>query len=124
MSETFPAGVPQAIIGFHFADRVKAEIMLASQMLGELIHLKEGQQEGGRRIFTSFLRGLDQEIMLAHFQIKDPEMVRVKTVCTGLIGMADGGELRDIQPHLTWMITVMATYAQRAMEFLQKKGLL
>jgi hypothetical protein len=31
---------------------------------------------------------------------------------------------KDLQPHLSWMISVMATYAQRAMEFLLKEKLL
>jgi hypothetical protein len=124
MSETFPTGVPHAIVGFHMADRLKSEIMLASRMLGELIPLPGEQMAGGRLIFASYLKGLDQEVMLASYQIKDPELVRVKTVCTGLIGMAEAGELKDIQEHLTWMITVMATFAQRAMEYLQKQGLL
>jgi len=57
-------------------------------------------------------------------QIGDPDMIRVRTVMTGLIGMADANMLADIQSHLTWMISAMATYAQRAMEYLMKEKLL
>ena len=124
MSEIYPATVPQAILMFHFADRLKAELLLASRLLSEVIHMEGAQQEGGRRLFSKYLMGLDQEITLAHFQISAPDMIRVKTVCTGLIGMAEVGLLKDIQQHLTWMITIMTTYAQRAMEFLQKEKLL
>jgi hypothetical protein len=45
-------------------------------------------------------------------------------VMTGLIGMADANMFADIQSHLTWMISAMATYAQRAMEYLVKDKLL
>jgi hypothetical protein len=48
-------------------------------------------------------------------------MVRVKTVLTGLLGMADAGMFQDMQEHLTWMVTVMTTYAQRGLEFLMKE---
>jgi hypothetical protein len=51
-------------------------------------------------------------------------MIRVRTVMTGLIGMADANMFADIQSHLTWMISSMATYAQRAMEYLVKDKLL
>ena len=51
-------------------------------------------------------------------------MIRVRTVMTGLIGMADSSMFADIQTHLTWMISTMATYAQRAMEYLLKEKLL
>jgi hypothetical protein len=73
---------------------------------------------------VDFLRGLEQEINLAQVQIGDPEMIRVRTVMTGLIGMADAKMFGDIQSHITWMISSMATYAQRAMEFLVREKLL
>jgi hypothetical protein len=57
-------------------------------------------------------------------QIGDPDMVRLRTVMTGLIGMADANMFADIQSHLTWMVSTMATYAQRAMEYLLKEKLL
>ena len=48
----------------------------------------------------------------------------MKTVMTGLLGMADSRMFQDMQSHFTWMISVMATYAQRAMEYLVKEKLL
>jgi hypothetical protein len=32
--------------------------------------------------------------------------------------------LIDVQSHFTWMISIMATYAQRSMEYLVKEKLL
>jgi hypothetical protein len=124
MAENFPANARAAILVFHFADRLKAELMLASRLLGSVSQLQGLEREGGNRVFGDFLRGLEQEINLAGVQIGDPEMVRVRTVMTGLTGMADANMLQDIQTHLTWMISTMATYAQRAMEYLVKENLL
>jgi hypothetical protein len=124
MAENFPANTREAILVFHFADRVKAELMLASRLLGSVTALQGSEREGGNRIFLDFLKGLEQEIGLAQLQIGDPEMIRVRTVMTGLVGMADANMLADIQNHLTWMISAMATYAQRAMEYLVKEKLL
>ncbi len=124
MAETFPASNRQAILAFHFADRIKAEILLASRLLGGVSHLQGLEQEGANRLFVDFLRGLEQEINLAQVQIGDPEMVRVKTVMTGLLGMADSKMFQDMQSHFTWMISIMATYAQRAMEYLVKEKIL
>jgi hypothetical protein len=124
MAETFPGSTRQAVLVFHFADRIKAEILLASRLLGTVSHLEGLEQEGASRLFLDFLQGLEQEINLAQLQIADPEMVRVKTVMTGLLGMADSRMFQEMQSHFTWMISVMTTYAQRAMEYLVKEKLL
>ena len=124
MAETFPGSTRQAVLVFHFADRIKAEILLASRLLGTVSHLEGLEQEGASRLFLDYLQGLEQEINLAQTQIADPEMVRVKTVLTGLLGMADSRMFQDMQTHFTWMISVMTTYAQRAMEYLVKEKLL
>ena len=124
MAEGFPANRRAAILAFHFADRVKAEIILASRLLGAVSQMQGQEREGAGRLFLDFLKGLEQEINLAQVQIGDPEMVRLRTVMTGLLGMADARMFQEMQTHFTWMISVMATYAQRAMEYLVKKELL
>jgi hypothetical protein len=124
MAEGFPASRREAILAFHFADRVKAELLLASRLLNTVTLMEGQEREGAGRLLVDFFRGLEQEINLAQVQIGDPEMVRVRTVMTGLIGMADSNMFGDIQSHLTWMISTMATYAQRSMEYLVKEKLL
>jgi hypothetical protein len=124
MAEGFPANRREAILAFHFADRVKAELLLASRLLNTVSHMEGLEREGAGRLFVDFLKGLEQEVNLAQAQIGDPEMIRLRTVMTGLIGMADASMFADIQSHLTWMISTMATYAQRAMEYLIKDKLL
>jgi len=124
MTQPYPATAREAIIVFHFADRMKAELLIASRLLGTMFTLQGEQREGGGRIFLEYLKGLEQEINLGISQIKDQEMVRVKTVITGLLGMADAGMYPDMQEHLTWMLTIMTTYAQRALEFLFKEKLM
>ena len=124
MAEAFPANRREAILAFHFADRVKAELLLASRLLHTVTQMEGPERQGAGRLFVDFLKGLEQEISLAQGQIGDPDMIRVRTVMTGLIGMAEANMLADIQSHLTWMISAMATYAQRAMEYLVKENLL
>ena len=124
MAEGFPANRREAILVFHFADRVKAELLLASRLLNTVTHMEGLEREGAGRLLVEFFKGLEQEVNLAQAQIGDPEMIRVRTVMTGLIGMADASMFADIQSHLTWMISTMATYAQRAMEYLVKEKLL
>lgn len=126
MAETIknPASSRQAILTFHLADRIKAEILLASRLLDSVAQMQEQEREGASRLFLTFLQGLEMEINLASAQINDPEMVRVSTVMRGLKGMADSGMFEEMQSHFTWMITVMATFAHRAMEYLIREKLL
>ena len=124
MAEAFPANRREAILAFHFADRIKAELLLASRLLNSVTQMQGLEQEGAGKLFLDLLKGLEQEINLATVQIGDPDMIRLRTVMAGLIGMADANMFADIQSHLTWMISAMATYAQRAMEYLVKDKLL
>lgn len=124
MTNSYPSTTREAIIVFHFADRMKAELLIASKLLSAVMVLKDAQQDGGGQVFLEYLKGLEQEINLGLSQINDPEMIRAKTVITGLLGMADAKMYPDMQQHLTWMISLMTTYAQRALELLLKEKLL
>ena len=119
-----PTSSRQAILAFHFADRIKAEIILASRLLDSVAQMQGLEGEGASRLFLEFLRGLELEINLAQGQINEPEMVRVSTVMHGLLGMADSRLFQEMQSHFTWMISIMATFAQRAMEYLISEKLL
>ncbi len=124
MSETFPRGTREAIFGFHLADRMKAQLTLVSSLLQSLLQLQGAEELGARRLFLELLRAVDQDLTLCQSVIKEGDMIRLKTVFTGIRGMVADGQLQDLQPHLTWMITVMTTYAQRAMEYLQREKLI
>jgi hypothetical protein len=124
MADAFPANRREAILVFHFADRIKAELLLTSRLLSSVTQMQGLEQEGAGKLFVDFLKGLEQEINLATVQIGDPDMIRLRTVMAGLIGMADSKMFADIQSHITWMISTMTTYAQRAMEYLVKEKLL
>jgi hypothetical protein len=124
MAEAFSGSTRQAVLVFHFADRIKAEILLASRLLGMVSKMEGLEKEGASHLFLDYLKGLEQEINIAQVQIADPEMVRVKTVMAGLLGMADSRMFQEMQTHFTWMISVMTTYAQRAMEYLVQEKLL
>jgi hypothetical protein len=120
----YPASSKEAILVFHFADRLKSELIIASRLLNIVLQMKDGEQEAGRKVLLEYFRALDGEVALGQAMIDDPEMVRVKTVMTGLVGMVDAGPLHEVQNHLTWVISNMTTYAQRAMQFLLDQKLL
>ena len=123
-----PAAVPatprEAILIFHLADRLKSELLIASSLLTTVMQLKDAEQEGGRKVLLEYFRALDREVALSQSMIKDPEMIRVQTVMTGLVGMVNAGPLQEVQNHLTWVISNMTTHAQRAMQFLMDQKML
>jgi hypothetical protein len=124
MPEAYPSTSREAILLFHFADRLKSELLIASKLLTSLLQLKGQEQEGGKRLFLDYFRALEGEMGLGIALINDQDMVRVRTVLTGLTGMVDSNMFNEVQEHLTWIISTMTTYAQRAMEFLMKGKLL
>lgn len=124
MANVFPSSTRQAILGFHLADRLKAELQVASNLLQTLLGMTGPEELGARRLFLEYLRALDQDITLCQSIIPEADMVRLQTVFTGLRGLAADGQFADIQSNLTWILTIMTTYAQRAMEYLLKEKLL
>lgn len=124
MPEAFPTSPREAILIFHLADRVKSELLIASSLLNAVLQLKDAEQEVGRRVLLEYFRALEREVALGQSIIKDPEMVRVQTVMTGLVGMVNAGPLHEVQKHLTWVISNMTTHAQRAMQFLLDQKML
>lgn len=124
MPENFPASPREAILVFHYADRLKSELLIASALLNAVIPMKEAELVGGRRVLTEYFRALEREVAVGQSLINDPEMVRVRTVMTGLTGMVDAGPLNEVQQHLTWVISNMTTYAHRAMKYLLDQDLL
>jgi hypothetical protein len=124
MPESYPSNSREAILLFHFADRLKSELLIASQLLTALLQLKGQEQEGGKRLFLDFFKALEREMGMGVALINEQDMTRMRTVFTGLTGMVDSNMFTEVQGHLTWIISTMTTYAQRAMEFLMKEGLL
>lgn len=124
MPQTYPNNSREAILLFHFADRMKSELLIASQLLTSLLQLKGQEQEGGKSLFLAYFRALEREMSMGIALVNDQDMIRMRTVLTGLTGMADSNLFTEIQDHITWMISTMTTYAQRSMEFLIKEGLL
>ncbi len=97
---------------------------MASQLLTALLQLKGQEQEGGKRLFLDYFKALEREMGLGAALIDEQDMIRIRTVFTGLTGMVDSNMFTEVQTHLTWIISSMTTYAQRAMEYLLKNGLL
>jgi len=124
MPEGQPSSSREAILLFHFADRLKSEHLIASQLLTTLLQLKGQEQEGGKRLFLDYFRAVEREMGLGAALINDQDMIRMRTVFTGLTGMVESNMFTEVQNHLTWIISTMTTYAQRAMELLLKEGLL
>ena len=124
MAEAGPTNVRDAILMFHFTDRMKSELLIASRLFAALQDLRGQEQEGGKRIFLHYFKALDQEMGMGAPFISDQDLTRLRTVFTGLAGMVDSNMFAEVQNHLTWILSTMTTYAQRAMEFLQQKGLL
>ena len=89
-----------------------------------MLQLKGQEQEGGKRLFIDYFRALEGAMGLGIALIIDQDMIRVRTVFTGLTGTVDSNMFNEVQEHLTWIISTMTTYAQRAMEFLIKDKLL
>lgn len=124
MPEAYLTSTREAVLIFHLADRLKSELLIASSLLNAVLQLKDAEQAGGRKVLLEYFRALDREVALSQSLIKDPEMVRVQTVMTGLVGMVNAGPLHEIQNHLTWVISNMTTHAQRAMQFLMDQKIL
>ena len=114
----------EAILGFMMGERVKAGLIVATQLAMVIEGLTNHERGGANKVFSTFLRALYRDIGLAHKISPQEEWTAIrKELDTGLV-MADSQVSHGAMDNLTRAISHSTTISSRAMTFLKDKGLL
>ena len=113
-----------AILDFMMGERMKASLIMATQLAMVIEGLTDSEKEGASKVFSAFLRSLYRDIGLAHRISPQEEWAEIRRqLDTGLV-MVDSRVPQGAMDNLSRAISQATTISSRAMTFLKDKGLL
>jgi hypothetical protein len=114
----------EAILAFMMGERVKASLIVATQLAMVIEGFKDHEKAVANRVFSTFLGSLYKDIGLAHRISPQEEWAEIrKELDTGLT-MVDSKVSHGAMDNLSRAISQATTISNRAMTFLKDRGLL
>jgi len=113
-----------AILGFMMGERMKAALIVATQINMLIEGLPEHEIAGANRVFSTFLRTMYRDIGLAHKVSPQEGWAKIREELDGSLVMVDSKVSHGAMDNLSRAITYATTISNRAMTFLTEKGLL
>ena len=114
----------EAILGFMMGERMKASLIVATQMAMVIEGLAEHEKGGANRVFSTFLRTLYRDIGLAHKIFPQEDWAEIRGELDAGLVMVDSKASHGAMNNLSRAISHATTVSHRAMTFLKEKGLL
>jgi hypothetical protein len=114
----------EAILSFMMGERMKAALIVATQMVMVIEGLDEHEKSGANKVFSAFLRTLYQDIGLAHKVSPQDEWAEIRRELDGGLVMVDSKVSHGSMENISRAISHATTISSRAMTFLKEEGLL
>jgi len=114
----------EAILGFMMGERMKAALIVATQLAMVVEGLPEPDKVGANRVFSAYLNTLYRDIGLAHRVSAQEEWTELRKELDGGMVMVESKVPQGAMDNLSRAITQATTISNRAMTFLRDKGLL
>lgn len=114
----------KAVICFQFTERIKSELIITANLLGEIGELKGDELVGAEKLMFSLLRALEGEIRIAH------NVLRMRNFEEAAKKVAEVAEKVRLHEYLEAIrrvseaISLITTGGQQATQVLKEKGLL
>jgi len=114
----------EAILGLMMGERVKAALIVATQLAMVVEGLAEPDKVGANRVFSAYLNTLYRDIGLAHKVSVQDEWTELRKELDGGMVMVESKVPQGAIDNFSRAITHATTISNRAMTFLKDKGLL
>ena len=113
-----------AILLFMYSERIKSELLIASELMTALSSMDGREREGGVRVMTRFLEALVLEIRIAYGTEKSVNFLGAEKKVLEAIGKMRLAETADINRYISEALSFVTTASQRVMEVLEARDLL
>ncbi len=114
----------EAILGFMMGERMKATLIIATQLAMVIEGLTDHEKGGADKVFSAFLRSLYRDIGLGHKVFPQEEWAEIRKELDAGLVMVDSKVSHGAMDSLTRAISQATTISNRAMTFLKNRGLL
>jgi hypothetical protein len=114
----------EAILGFMLGERMKASLIIGTQLALLIEGLAEHEQAGAGKVFSAFLRSLYKEVGLGAKVSPQEEWAQIREEIDNGLVMVDSRVSHGAVDNLSRAISYATTISNRTMTFLKDKGLL
>lgn len=114
----------EAVLGFHYAERTKSQLLLAQRLMDVTSGLSGKEERGARTVLVACLEGIRGDLMTA--KSVSPH-IQWERALQGLDLVHDKVEFEDFQAAteaLSRCISSVTTMSQLTMEILLERGIL
>jgi len=114
----------KTIFIYQYSERIKSELIIASELLAKMVILKGEEFIGARELMTSYLEALVREIRIAQNIEKSVNFVGAEKKIMEAIGKLKLSEHLEINRCISEALSLITTSCQAAMEALENKQLI
>jgi len=115
--------IRRAILVFMYSERIKSELLIASNLLAKMFTLENEERNGAEKMMTSYLETLTGEIRIAQNIEKSINFIGAERKIMEAIGKMKLSQYEDINRCISEALSFITTSSQASMEALEKEGL-
>jgi len=114
----------KAMICFQYTERIKSELIIAANLLGEMGELEGDELAGAEKIMLSLLRALQGETRIAHNVLGMRNFGEAGNKVEEVAERVRSREYLEATRRISEAISLITTGGHQATEVLKEKGLL
>jgi len=114
----------KATICFQYTERIKSELIIAANLLGEISNLEGDELAGAEKLMLSFLRMLQGEVRIAYNVLGMRNFEEASDKVAEVAERVRSREYLEATRRISEAISFITTGGQQATEVLKEKGLL
>ena len=114
----------KAIFTYMYAERIKSELIIASNLLATMDGLEGNERLGAEKIMASFLEALAGEIRIAQHVERTMNFIGAERKIMEAIGKIGLHERSDINQCISEALSLVTTCSSGAMKVLMNKQLI
>jgi len=114
----------KAMICFQYTERIKSELIIAANLLGEIGELNGDELAGAEKLMLSLLRALQGEVMIAHNVLGMQNFKEASDKVAEVAKKVRSHEYLEATRRISEAISLITTGGQQATEVLKEKSLL
>ncbi|MFH1242498.1 MAG: hypothetical protein V1689_09060 [Pseudomonadota bacterium] len=117
-------GTRKPILIFQYSERIKSELIIASELLAKLVTLRGDELIGAEKLLITFMEALRGEIRIAQNIEKTVNFLGAEKKVTEAIGRLRLSYHSEAARSISEALSFITTSSQGAMEVLEEKGLI
>jgi hypothetical protein len=114
----------KAILIYMYAERIKSELIIASNLLAKMDHLEGNERLGAKKMMVSLLEALAGEIRIAQHVEKSMNFIGAERRIMEAIGKINLQERAEINPCISEALSLVTTCSSGAMKVLMSRQLI